>query len=84
MKFKTINLSEVSQTNNNKYFMFPLICECTIYVFHMCTVIHMNTEVPTKGPGRRKDLSRKGKDIRLLQRVRMVKRGERWERVKGE
>lgn len=31
MKFKTINLSEVSQTNNDKYCVFSLICKCTIY-----------------------------------------------------
>lgn len=62
MKFKAINWNEVTQTNNDKYCMFTLICECTIYDIHMCAIIQINTEVPTKGQGRRKDVSKMRRD----------------------
>lgn len=48
----------------------------------MCAVIQINTEVKYLkwDLKKRKDFSRKGKEIILLQRDRMIKMGERWEK----
>lgn len=48
----------------------------------MCAVIQINTEVKYLkwDLKKRKDFSRKGKEIILLQRDRMIKKGERWEK----